>query len=404
MHSFSGRHSTQASFQLAPLRCVTPLGKRAMSPATLDLLDFAAAIFRVERRITGRQRTDPTARVELTFPVRVPGRWTRRVVETAEGALQLLGNAEWSITAVGGSSVEAPEVPREIAPDCERVALFSGGLDSWCGAAILPKAGTRLVSFYTRQRALQSELAEVLGHQPPVQWGWAASGDSAGRGGTFYYRSFLFLSVAAASAATFGAGRIVQCENGVLASSVPPSPMYRITRHAHPEFARLMEDLFSRVLGHAIAIENPFRLTTKRQAYIAACGNLTGEQAATALKTQTCWSLAAPKQRGGKAKKPWTPCGVCIPCIVRRTALPSGTYARDLTKDAPKNDAVAGRDFRAYYTFLDQVLKLKGGPDEFYFLLDGAARQLLISSGHYTKDEIYKLFRKFATEFMGTYL
>ena len=53
----------------------------------------------------------------------------------------------------------------------DQIVLFSGGLDSTCGALTLREhAGrTQLVSFYTKELTLQRELAEELGFGRPTQ-------------------------------------------------------------------------------------------------------------------------------------------------------------------------------------------------------------------------------------------
>src|SRR5262249_15259771 len=158
-----------------------------------------------------------------------------------------------------------------------------------------------------------------LGYGPPTQWRLVGR---RGKQGMDLIRAFMFLTLGAVVAETFGASTVFQYENGVLAMAVPPSGSQVPTRHAHPEFHRRIERLFEAVFAHKMEIRNPFLLLTKREEAAEFSKATRSDLAEVILRqTQTCWRLSQ-AHVGGRKKSPFVPCGVCTPCIVRRTARP----------------------------------------------------------------------------------
>lgn len=302
------------------------LGSAGISDVAADLLDVAAAVLRCERLLPMAGTTNRYTAFELSLPLRRPEAWTGGPVACLAEALEFLGNAKWTFKFASASAA----IPKhDMAPEGktkECVVLFSGGLDSTCGlAAHAKKSGKMLLnSYYTRQKRKQSEIASALGYNEHVQW---TLPPLSGSGRSFFYRSFYFLSLAAVLAQSWKIRRITQFETGILAYAIPPSPWYAMTKHAHPKFlsiaSRLYEQLFC---DGPWIIENPFINLTKRQE-VEAVGQCIPDDVATELfaKTETCWSHWACHVHG-KDKDPGMPCGVCIPCIIRRTALPSDRF------------------------------------------------------------------------------
>lgn len=195
------------------------LGPSGMTNVGADLIDLAGAIFQIERQLRGRGRTNPPEKFALSIALRSPRMWTKKAISATISALNLLGDASWQIEIEPGLRAEIPKFETTQGDQVVQVALFSGGLDSTCGAYSLrdERARTQLVSFYTGQKSLQLELATAIGFSKPVQWSRKWTGD-LGRGHSFRYRSFLFLALAAVVANSWKARRILQFENGILAS------------------------------------------------------------------------------------------------------------------------------------------------------------------------------------------
>jgi len=378
------------------------LGPRGISRRAADLVDIAASIFQIERQLRGRQRTNPVARFELTIRVREATAWNERATSSLIDILNVLGNPTWNVRVDPGLQSQIPQHEKSKDQNIEQVALFSGGLDSACGALTLrkQKAITQLTSYYTGQKSLQADLAKAFGFSPPVQWSlhWAKE---PGRGHSYFYRSFLFLALGAAVAESWGARRLFQFENGVLASAIPPAPSFAMTHHAHPRLHAACSRLFGLLFGGTWSVSNPFLPCTKRECVErAVSGSKVDDVHGLLLRTQTCWFFSANRMLGAK-KQPHRACGVCIPCLLRRTAMPDDDYVYDLTKDSNRNSHAKGAAFRSYYGFLSRTLSC---PDEreFYRVLPAAGRDV-VATGAMQLADLYKLFRRFAMEFMDTY-
>jgi hypothetical protein len=265
----------------------------------------------------------------------------------------------------------------------------------------------QLVSFYSNQRALQRQLAEELGYAPPTQWRLQGR---RGKEGMDLIRALMFLTLGAVVAETFGAPIVFQYENGVLATAIPPAGTMVPTRHAHPELHRRLERLWASVFERRIEIRNPFGLLTKREEFerfAKAVGNARAER--VLRQTQTCWRLSQ-AQVGGKPKRPGVPCGVCTPCIVRRTARPFEAakgkdwpgYSFDLKKPWVQHDAKLGMTFRAYLELIGIVL---GGSNnrEMIEELAPEAQALIGGPAGPTVEEAAAVLRRFAAEFCDTF-
>jgi len=374
------------------------LGPHGLTAQAADLIDLALSVFVIEKEVASRSTTNPVVRVELNVPLRDVRTWKSGGETAAARLLDTMGIPSWFIEVRSAPKRSIPPIELGVSRAAKQVALFSGGLDSTSGAATLnddERAVTVLASFYTRQLTLQRSLAEKLGLEPPAQFGlrWERA---PGRGRSFRYRSFLFLSIAAAVASSWRAQRILQFENGILASSIGPAPSFMMTRHAHPSTHRHAEALFSSVLNTPMTIANPFFLKTKRQ-----CVESVPRRLRDVLReTETCWFLYS-NHIAGRPKSPHEPCGVCIPCLLRRTAFPDEPCKVDLRKDSDRNDEKLGRAFRSYYSFLDAVRKCRNSI-QFYEVLSASGRELVTREG-VDLDDLHGLFRTFAKEFFNTF-
>lgn len=374
------------------------LGPRGLTPEAADLADIGISVYHLERLVRGRQRTNRPRRFDVSLPVRNPEVWTVPARAALTEALGILGGAEWRIS-FRRATAAAPEYMSDPCGTVDHVVLFSGGLDSACGAAAerhSPKQ-TRFVSFYSRQKHQQREVAKLLGIDELVQWRMGRS-VPAGRGKSFRYRSFMFICLALATASSYGARTVVQYENGILASAVPPAPGWFMTRHAHPQFHACMVAVASAVLGDSWAIKNPFAMYTKRQC-VQLVRNRLGDQGTDriAAATETCWFFSSNRTSGGP-KRPGVPCGVCVPCIVRLTALPQERCAWSLRTDAVRNHEVRGRAFRTYHGFLDELTSAGQSPGRFYDAIPAVGRELIIQGG-VRLENLRSLFGTFAHEF-----
>lgn len=376
------------------------LGPNGLSPVAADFLDVAGCVYRIERALPPPGKTNAYTNYCVTIPLRSPDRWNAAALAALGDALELLGGATWQFDVTRAkTAVDVVDESQRSIRKIDSVALFSGGVDSSCGAATLKGRDVQLCSFYTRQKTRQLELARALNLAEPTQW---AIPRSAGRGRSFFYRSFLFLAQAAVVAQSWGVREILQFENGVLASAIPPSEAFVMTKHAYPTVHRHLERLLHVLFGGEWAITNPFAKQTKREVVKEMQARLGAQRTAELMaQTDTCWSHWAPHVHGLR-KRPGVPCGVCVPCLMRRTALPAEKYRIDLAKARWQNDPVIGGSFRAYFAFLESVRRCRSD-DEFYQLLPGQGRRLVTSGDGLNVDEALDLFRRFQKEFSRTF-
>jgi hypothetical protein len=110
----------------------------------------------------------------------------------------------------------------------------------------------------------------------------------------------------------------------------------------------------------------------------------------------------------GKHKRPGVPCGVCAPCIVRRTARPHEAekgawpgwrgYAYDLALPRVQRDARLGLTFRAYLELID-IGTTAADDRDMIDQLAPEARALVGGAVGPNEAETAALIRRFAKEF-----
>lgn len=391
-------------------KVVGELGPRPLSDRALDLLDLAGGIYRVESQIPFRP-TNAAREWKIVAPVRDVEFWVERGGTLLANVLGFLNRSAWTFTFTARDRPTSLAGTTRSLRDVDDVLLFSGGMDSTCGAGLHAGDRTRvqLVSFYSNQASLQTWLADELSYPAPTQWRLRGT---RGKEGMNLIRAIMFLSIGAAVAETFGARKIFQYENGFLAMAVPAAGNQVPTRHAHPEFHRKLHALFDAIFPESIRISNPFAGLTKNEEILELARELGHEQAETLLRrTETCWRLAQ-AHVGGEKKRPGAPCGVCTPCIVRRTARPGEEkkgawrlwpgYAFDLARRKVRNHPVLGRTFRAYLELIDITF---GSRNDHALLgrLAPEAQALIGGPAGPTLAEAALLLRRFAREFCDAF-
>jgi hypothetical protein len=268
-----------------------------------------------------------------------------------------------------------------------------------------------LLSYYTRNLEKQQQLANALGFAAPLQvQGMWQNPLGSRAGGQFWYRSLLFVSIAAIVADAVGAKEILQFENGPLAWAVPPQPIYRMTRHAHPEFHRSVSNIVSDVLGRAITVSNPFLTATKREAvlHLRRAAKSSSDFRRIVALTETCWSLLSPRIHGSVEKSVGQPCGACIPCIVRRTALQADDVpsAADLTSPRGRHsrNPIVRLHVSAYRAFSARLSMPSYSWPEFLAGVPAiTGRAWVMNSANVSAPDGLALYQRFAREFLETY-
>jgi 7-cyano-7-deazaguanine synthase in queuosine biosynthesis len=211
--------------------------------------------------------------------------------------------------------------------------LFSGGLDSLCGATDhLADGAARIhLSHYDASTAirhaqikasawLNNQTQEPLRHLSIKICQARSAAESSSRS-----RSLLFASLASAVAAGSSCPQVTVPENG-FTSINPPLTAARggalSTRSTHPgTFARVNELLGA--LQIPVSVSNPYAYLTKGQ-LLARAYDHAGESLLTAAAaTLSCSKLDGNWYPGGD---PNLNCGLCLACLVRRGSFCVGPH------------------------------------------------------------------------------
>jgi len=319
------------------------------SPEASDFIEIGKAIHLADRAI---RRSGGAASKYRNFEVTVPVHRTRRwksQTDLLESLAEFATGDSWHIH-FKPNTAKLTSVPKQNSADASTVALFSGGLDSLCGAAFLAKSGVSplFVSHSPpgceSNKAFIDELYGAFGHQALNKERFISfrleirQRDAKGEHSMFQEmsrrsRPFFFLSLATAVAIAKGIRTIQMSENGALALSLPnrfdthgPS----IARQAHSKIMEGFSHLVREICGprEVRNFVNPFASMTKGDI----CGFLgpakflarrsvsceyVGHQKADLLRWQADHPAAAKKRKMGHGPQ----CGLCYPCLVRRAAL-----------------------------------------------------------------------------------
>lgn len=359
----------------------------ALASDTRLLLALAGAVYCIDK-IDRRAKSDDGWTRDLSLVVPTPAESPLLGKESdVEHLLGFLTGDRWSLRFRTSKAKVATESAAPI--DKEAVCLFSGGLDSLCGAIEVLEQGGSICLLSHHEGGIvsrrQTELATALGghygrervHHESIWIGpspphpeQARPLPSALREGTTRSRSFLFILAGIAVAATLGpAVPLFVPENGFIGINVPLTPS-RIgslsTRTTHPGFMEKLAAWLSD-LGVTNPITNPFRLMTKGEV-VASSSN------ESLLKELSQRSLSCAHPAAARyAKKKQGNCGYCFPCLIRRGAMfrvgaDNERYAFDVLKNKVTLDPSSKRsaDFRTLLFALSRepspLAVLRNGP------------------------------------------
>jgi hypothetical protein len=330
-----------------------------------DWIDVALAAYYADRL---SPRRDPKGserayqwarRMLLKVPVRRPEVWNKpEVSDAVRRALTFFTDDYWGLEFVQRNADVRAEAAQSFLFQTPidhpfYVALLSGGLDSFAGAARavtdLPDNALVIVSGATnsRQRAAQGEQVRTLRRLSrrevchiTVPFGLSRRGRSRGQGEepSQRTRGFLFLTLGAVTALAAGASVLHIHENGIGAIKLPYDATQLGTsnsRGVHPLSLLRMGEVAEALAGSPFEFRNPYLYQTKGQM----CRHPAVRRLAPYVKTTfSCDSF--PVQARGKPQ-----CGSCTSCLLRRMSLeasglsesdPADQYVCDLSASAAK--------------------------------------------------------------------
>lgn len=321
----------------------TPTGN--LSPEAQDLIDFATAIFHLDKLCLRGEREQWVRKVHLKIGLRNVTRFNA-VADDLRWALTILGGDNFSFEV---SQIRTPPITRTRGTKKVRgwgqltdIALLSGGQDSFSGAAKIletQNSNPLLVRVHTRDKSNPSEVTARLRQRftrDPAFYSQSVASliDPAQtpkvRETSQRLRSFYFLSVGTALAQAHRVNRLHINENGIMAVHLPLDPARASTfstRTAYPQFLHLFQSIVHRWLGHQIEVRNAFVLNTKTEV-LQECARL---GLAPALEhTVSCAHSATIQQTVNRHSSkeylmadeaPDLHCGYCFPCLLRRISM-----------------------------------------------------------------------------------
>ena len=313
-------------------------------PLLRDLARVGTAIHVADRLLRRPQRSHGTGRqIDVRVDVASPEFWTNHVDLIAR-TLSVVSNDVWNLQFGAGVAEPAQAGLFDEGDPMPLVCLYSGGLDSAGGLLNRLRDGVRSVVAVTvchqpgqRRRVLRQldafrrqyhaqiipimvrtalRRAPLLKHQELSQ----------------RCRSFLFLAIGGAVAATVGASDVEIYESGVGVLNLPAMTGMlvgaRATRSCHPELLRLMTELVTAAAGRRVAFSAPFVHHTKSEVV-----RVFADESLQTIVPLTASCVHYPVRIRGSAKH----CGLCFACIGRRQALfaasvddPGSEYHRDI--------------------------------------------------------------------------
>ena len=331
-----------------------------LSARVADWAELAVAIYIADRfspRRDPRFRRDLVHRrrkIQLRIAVLDLPFWQSADIQNLlRDALWVLTEDDWQFKFVQRQTPLSPCAQDFLIAESKagsfRVSLFSGGLDSFAGAAFqlqTPALVHVFVSGVTHgrmevgQRQQMSLLRKSSTADVRHLQIWYGLKEKKIRDHTLEKsqrtRAFMHVTLGAIAALQAGTNELYMYENGYGALNLPFDATQigiETSRAANPVFHRAVERFINEVSGKAFRIENPFLFLTKAQAFRQAHLDEFGPHLA---ETFSCDRF--PDWREGRPQ-----CGTCASCILRRLSLEAagladfdsgGVYARDIKSTA----------------------------------------------------------------------
>jgi 7-cyano-7-deazaguanine synthase in queuosine biosynthesis len=334
------------------------------SPSELhqDLLAVAMSAYAADLSVPRITTPDGWSRqFRVYVPVFKPDVWFQAVY-VLEKTLSFLSGDTWEFRFRERNVL--PPGDEKVVPSFDTTCLFSGGLDSLCGAIDLLARGRKvlLVGHYGGgttskfQRQVYDELKRVYEDAvlamrfqvlPPSLPREREDGIAEETQRT---RSFLFFALGLAVAGAVGDTMPLYIpENGLISLNIPMTGTRSgsaSTRTTHPFYIHGMRELL-RYLGLHHELVLPYRFKTKAEMLQESANRQLLEKL-----TPLSISCAHPDQRRREGLTPGGHCGHCFPCLIRRATVaaagfPDAEYDTDARRSPPNPSGDRGRDYRA---------------------------------------------------------
>jgi len=319
-------------------------GVQALNTVYEDLFIIGMSVFSIDKRISRTLFLDNwTRELEVSIPVLEIDKW-KGVKEKINTMLSYLTGDIWKIEfrkteerymQCNSNINKKNRLNKE---EYNAVSLFSGGLDSFCGALELMEQGKSLCLIghneYPKLREKQEALSNAINIQYPLQKckfiSFSANSYAPVNNGekltknenTSRGRSFLFLCIALTIAGIIGDGIPVYIpENGFIGLNIPLTNSRKgscSTRTTHPYFINSFNEIL-KMIGVENQIINIFAYLSKREIVNRVKDNPIFIN--YARYTISCSHPCIPRyNKDGNNEYPIN-CGYCYPCLIRKSSL-----------------------------------------------------------------------------------
>lgn len=385
------------------------MGKKEIQPLHEDLFIIGLSIFAIDKRVSRSQTFNRwTRNLEVSIPVVELETWNK-VKENWESMLAFLTGDKWKLSFRESEELfsRRKRISRKSidVSSCTCVSLFSGGLDSFCGAIELLKKGetpclighNEYPKLRTKQEALCNMFCEEYPQQKSVFISFTANsrapygkeGKLRGAENTSRGRSLLFLCAAVTIAGIIGDDTPIYIpENGFIGLNIPLTNNRKgtcSTRTTHPYFIRSYNEIL-KMVGIKHKVINFFAFESKRS--IVQKVKDTSAFIRGTKDTISCSHPCLPRyKRKGNKTYPKN-CGYCYPCIIRKCALLGleqydGEYSQEklsLNFFLRHIESDTTNDMAALISSLYRYLSLD----------ENELVRLIKCTGHLTNDEVKK--------------
>ncbi|MGE5630798.1 MAG: Qat anti-phage system QueC-like protein QatC [Caulobacteraceae bacterium] len=384
------------------------IGKQPIDSIYEDLFVIAMSIFAVDKRVSRWRTTDKwTRNINISIPVLNLEKW-EGVRALWSSTLSFLTGDIWNVkfrttNARYGDSSKPSKNPIDISKSTA-VCLFSGGLDSFCGAIELLNRGESICLLghneYPKLREKQEYLRDLLRTNYPHQFiefiDFTANSRAPintegvllrGTENTCRGRSLLFLGAAVSIAGALGPAVPVYIpENGFIGLNIPLTNSRKgtcSTRTTHPHFIRSFNRIIQSV-GIDNPVENFFAYKTKREVVNQVKDSLAFKEGAD--KTISCSHPCLPRwKKDGDRTYPKN-CGYCYPCLIRKSCLQD-----IILNDNSYSYNSISLDFLKRYSAGSKINDLNAVINSVYRYIhsdDSELRRLIMCTGSLTGEEI----------------
>ena len=316
------------------------LGVQGVSSICEDLYIIALSVFATDKRVPRAITSDGwTRNLDLSIPVIELDKWNS-VCKDIEKMLSYLSGDIWNISFRTCSTEnrykdehKRPSKKNIDLQSFDAVSLFSGGMDSYCGAYEMISQDKKIMLVGNKeyggldniQKELLEHITKTLKDNGSMLFSFSARAyqplysDFSRSENTSRSRSFLFLSAAICIADLIGDNTPVFIpENGFIGLNLPLTASRNgscSTRTTHPYFLKSLNSILSKIgINHCIS--NPYAFLTKREMV----QNLKDSDGFLD-KIHLTISCSHPKNGRWKGDSEPSNCGYCYPCLIRQASL-----------------------------------------------------------------------------------